>query len=132
MRDTDSFLLENSEKAKQKLREEKWQRLRDAAIKNKDDSSPLPASLLLSVAPEGTYNPQRELEREQELLGGGGEEEEDSSFDVDEELGGISPSESSYQQGQHQLESPTIESDDGYGDLVSLTSFDSNLFENFD
>ena len=60
--DTDPTPHARSEKARQKVREDKWQRLRTAAIRNKSDASPLPATLVpgSSIMPEGTYNPVRE------------------------------------------------------------------------
>ncbi|KAM0756299.1 protein phosphatase 2A regulatory B subunit [Meredithblackwellia eburnea MCA 4105] len=54
-----------TEKARQKTREEKWQRLRTAALRNLPESVAVPASLLKSVTPEGTYNPLREQSLEQ-------------------------------------------------------------------
>lgn len=108
----------HSEKAKQKIREEKWQQLREAAIKNRDSSLPLPASLLYSVAPEGTYNPQREAEREREMDGG---EVGNSSYEVEEDVTGPL---SETNEPQHYSEPSGVESDDGHADLVSILALD--------
>lgn len=100
--------LVDSEKAKQKAREEKWQRLRDAAIRNKDSSTPLPASLLDSVAPQGTYNPNRDDEPVDDM----------SYNDMDEDQLAVRlVGEPEEEQGSR------MESDDGHGDLVSLRFF---------
>jgi hypothetical protein len=96
------------------LREEKWQRLRDAAMKNKDSSTPLPASLLESVAPLGTYDPMREYDAVDDLSGG--EMEEDG------QTLSMSMAEHSSDEPERGVDLLPMESDDGHGELVSPIS----------
>lgn len=108
-----------SEKAKQKAREENWQHLREAALRNKDSSTPLPASLLSSVAPEGTYNPLRDQEDLNESSFGEMEDDQGTLGIVQ------SPSVEGFMAGEH-----AMESDDGHGDLVRFvgTGYSSRDF----
>jgi len=56
--------------AMERAREDKWQRLREVALRNKTSDSPLPHALLERAAPQGTYNPMRgqeEVDEEEDL-----------------------------------------------------------------
>lgn len=99
-----------SEKAKQRLREQKWQNLRDEAIRNKAGTTPLPASLLDDVVPRGTYNPMQE---QYDL-------EEASFNDMEDDHGALLPQHPSGIH-EHDIEAgQPMESEDGHSDLVSV------------
>jgi serine/threonine-protein phosphatase 2A regulatory subunit B' len=92
--------------------------LRDDALRNKDGSTPLPASLLAELVPQGTYNPLREQQ-----------EAEDASFgDMEEDQGPLlsggpgGGSASGHGAGGEAGDAQPMESDDGHGDLVRLVS----------
>jgi len=44
-----------NEQAMQQAREERWRRLRDSAMENRDSTAPIPQSLLGEIVPQGTY-----------------------------------------------------------------------------
>ncbi|KAK4048740.1 serine/threonine-protein phosphatase 2A 56 kDa regulatory subunit delta isoform [Microbotryomycetes sp. JL221] len=78
------------EKARQRQRETKWQKLRDDALRNHAPNTPMPRSLLDDPVPQGTYNP---LSEQQDF--------DDPSFaEMEEE--GLLPPHPPQQQQQHQ------------------------------
>ncbi|KAK4698820.1 serine/threonine-protein phosphatase 2A regulatory subunit B', partial [Phenoliferia sp. Uapishka_3] len=102
-----------TEKARQKVREDKWLRLRAAALRNKSDTTPLPESLTMaSIMPEGTYNPLQEASLDM-IDGKFGDEMDDEQAPLQ-----ISPPPGPHEQLQHEPQQhQMMESDDGHADL---------------
>ncbi|KAK4053660.1 serine/threonine-protein phosphatase 2A 56 kDa regulatory subunit delta isoform [Microbotryomycetes sp. JL201] len=93
------------EKAKQREREVKWQKLRDDALRNHPANAPVPKTLLDDPVPQGTYNPMSEQQ-----------DFDDPSFAEMEEEGLLPP----HQQYVPDVEAQDIEREDVHGDMVSL------------
>ncbi|SGY75033.1 BQ5605_C005g03396 [Microbotryum silenes-dioicae] len=105
-----------AEKARQKVREQKWQMLRDDALKNKNDTTPLPASLLSDdLVPQGTYNPMQDLEDEGD--GSFGDMEDDGQQMSMRSGGGGYNDDADRSSGRLYQGEDAMESDDGHGDL---------------
>ncbi|SCV69259.1 BQ2448_2279 [Microbotryum intermedium] len=105
-----------AEKARQKVREQKWQMLRDDALKNKNDTTPLPASLLSdNLVPQGTYNPMQDLEDEGD--GSFGDMEDDGQQMSMRSGGGGYNDDADRSFGRLYQGEDAMESDDGHGDL---------------
>lgn len=131
------------EKAKHKIREDKWQRVRDAAIKNADASNPLPSSLLQSVAPLGTYKPDDGLDSltledipngfsddERDLSGmGGGGGSVAGEDGMEEGHAGMQSSDFNDLEGGNY--SGSMEDEDDHAELVSLSPLLSRRYEEY-
>lgn len=115
-----------TEKARQKIREEKWARLRIAALRNKDSSTPLPPSLLKLGAPEGTFDPAGEKTLEELNLGYDDMEDEpldnnhggnQSSNSIAGDLSGGQQQHYSMSQGEASMTDGDDSRDDDHADL---------------
>ncbi|KAM0792140.1 hypothetical protein ACM66B_004839 [Microbotryomycetes sp. NB124-2] len=90
------------EKAKQRDREIKWQKLRDDALRNHPANAPVPKSLLDDPVPQGTYNPMSEQQ-----------DFDDPSFAEMEEEGLMPP----HQPYVPDVEAQDMEREDTHGDM---------------